>query len=144
MEILTMIGVQKCQFSAKSENWTITYANCSSKLIVNNEWLEYILSLDFPIIIHIKKLYVSIFHKYHQRQCKFRRQWSYLFIVDSISPTRKTFFCIESSPQKFQACKIRSLLSALNRWTGRDLYRATSIVTTLTFVGFCSPKSRLI
>ena len=53
MEILTIIGVQKCQFSAKSEILSNAYAYCSRKLIVNNECLAYIHSLDFPLIIHI-------------------------------------------------------------------------------------------
>ena len=39
IEIMTMIGVQKCQFLAKSENGTNAYAYFSSKLIVNNECL---------------------------------------------------------------------------------------------------------
>ena len=52
IEILTMISVQKCQFLAKSENWTIAYAYCSWKLTVYNECLVYVQSLDFPLIIH--------------------------------------------------------------------------------------------
>ena len=59
MEILTMIGVQKCKFLlnlAKSENWTNAYAYCLNKLIVNNECLAYIHSLDLPLIIHIIKI----------------------------------------------------------------------------------------
>ena len=47
VEILIMIGVQKCQFLAKPENSTNAYAYCSSKLIVNNECLVYVYSLDF-------------------------------------------------------------------------------------------------
>ena len=56
MEILTMIGVQKCQFLAKSENWTNTYAYCSSKLIVNNECLACKHSFDFLLINHITNI----------------------------------------------------------------------------------------
>ena len=56
IEILTMIGVQKCQFLAKSENWTNSSAYCSSKLNVNNECLVYIHSLDFNLIINITKI----------------------------------------------------------------------------------------
>ena len=41
IEILTMIGVQKCQFWAKSESWTTEYACCSCKLIIKNECLVY-------------------------------------------------------------------------------------------------------
>ena len=59
MEILTILGVLKCQFLlnlAKSENWTNAYAYWLNKLIVNNECLAYIHSLDFPLIIHIIKI----------------------------------------------------------------------------------------
>ena len=51
-----MIGVQKCQFLAKPENSINAYAYCSSKLIVNNECLVYVYSLDFPLIIHVTKI----------------------------------------------------------------------------------------
>ena len=50
IEILTMIGVQKCQFLVKSESLTNAYACCSCKWIINNECLVYIHSLDFPLI----------------------------------------------------------------------------------------------
>ena len=56
IEILTIIGVQKCQFLGKSENWTNAYAYCSCKLIFYNECLVYIHSLDFPLIIHITEI----------------------------------------------------------------------------------------
>ena len=56
IEILTMIGVQKCQFLAISENLTNAYAYRSSKLIVYNECLVYVHSLDFPLIILITKI----------------------------------------------------------------------------------------
>ena len=55
-EILTMISVQKCQFSAISENWTNVYACCSCKSIINYECLVYIHSLDFPLIIYARKI----------------------------------------------------------------------------------------
>ena len=57
IEILTMIGVQICQFLAKSDNRTNAYSFCSSKLI-NNECLVYINvhSLDFPQIIYTTKI----------------------------------------------------------------------------------------
>ena len=50
-EILTMISVQKCHFLAISEDCTNVYAFCSFKLIINNECLVYIHSLDFALII---------------------------------------------------------------------------------------------
>ena len=53
IKILTMIGVQKCQFLGKKENWTNAYAYCSSKLIVNNECLVYIHSFN-PKILKLK------------------------------------------------------------------------------------------
>ena len=56
IQILTLIGVRKCQFLAKSENLSNAYAYCSSKSIVNNEYLVYIHSLNFPLIIHITKI----------------------------------------------------------------------------------------
>ena len=56
IEILTLIGVQKCQFLAKSENWTYVYDCCSCKLIMNDECLVYIHSLDFPRNTHITKI----------------------------------------------------------------------------------------
>ena len=56
IEILTMIGVQKWQFLAKSENWKNAYAYCSSKSIDNNECLVYIHSMNFPLIIHVRKI----------------------------------------------------------------------------------------
>ena len=56
IEILTMIGVQKCQFFAKSENLKNAYAYRLSKFIVNNECLVYVHSLNFPLIIHITKI----------------------------------------------------------------------------------------
>ena len=55
-EILTMISVQKCQFLAISEDWTNVYACCSFKLIINNECLIYIHSLDFALIIYVTKI----------------------------------------------------------------------------------------
>ena len=55
-EILTMKGVQKRQFSAKSGSWTNVHACCSSKLIINNKCLVYKHSLDFPLNIHITKI----------------------------------------------------------------------------------------
>ena len=59
IEIMTMIGVQKCQFLAKSENWTNVYACCSCKLIINNECLVpvYTHSLAFSLNIHITKIW---------------------------------------------------------------------------------------
>ena len=42
LEILTMISVQKCQFLAKSEDWTKVYLCCSCKLILKmNVWYVY-------------------------------------------------------------------------------------------------------
>ena len=35
------VGLQKCQFLAKIENWTNVYAFCSRKLIIINEYLIY-------------------------------------------------------------------------------------------------------
>ena len=55
-EILTMISVQKCQFSAISEDWTNVYACCSLKIIINNECLVCIHSLDFALIIYVSKI----------------------------------------------------------------------------------------
>ena len=55
-EILTMISVQKYQFLAISEYWTNVYACCSFKLIINNECLVYIHSLDFVLIIYVTKI----------------------------------------------------------------------------------------
>ena len=57
-EILTVISVQKCQFLAISEYWKIVYACCSFKLIINNECLVYIHSLDFALrlIIYVTKI----------------------------------------------------------------------------------------
>ena len=63
-EILTMISVQNWQCLAISEDWTDVYAWCSFKLIINNECLVYIHSLDFVIIIHetkIRQFHVSQF-----------------------------------------------------------------------------------
>ena len=54
-EILIMIGGQKCQFSAKSENWTNVYVCCSCKLITNDEYLVCLHSFDFTQNTHIKK-----------------------------------------------------------------------------------------
>ena len=54
--IWKIIGVQKCQYLAKWENWTNASAYCSSKLIVSNECLVYIQSLNFPLIINITKI----------------------------------------------------------------------------------------
>ena len=56
VKILTMISVQKYQFSAKSESRTTVYACCPSKLCINNKCLIYINSLDFPLNIHITKI----------------------------------------------------------------------------------------
>ena len=55
-EILPMISVQKCQFLAKSEDWTNVYAFCSFKFIINNECLVNIHSLDFALIIYATKI----------------------------------------------------------------------------------------
>ena len=55
-DILTMIGMQKCNFSGKSENWTYVYACCTCKWITNNEWLVCIYSLDFPLNIYVTKI----------------------------------------------------------------------------------------
>ena len=60
MEILTIIGVQKCQILVKSENWTNVYAFVSSKLIVINECLAYIHSLTFFLLFIQQKMYDSI------------------------------------------------------------------------------------
>ena len=46
IQILTLIGVRKCQFLAKSENWSNAYAYCSNKSIVNNECL---VSIQFEL-----------------------------------------------------------------------------------------------
>ena len=54
-DILTMISVQKRQFLAKSEDWANVYACCSFKLIIYNECLVYIHSLDFALIIYVTK-----------------------------------------------------------------------------------------
>ena len=56
-EILTIEGVQKCQFFKleKLENWTNWYAWHSCKLIINNECLVSIKSLDVPQYIIITK-----------------------------------------------------------------------------------------
>ena len=56
IEILTMMGVQKCHFLAKSENLTNACFYCSSKLIVKNKCLVYKDRLDFPLIFHITKI----------------------------------------------------------------------------------------
>ena len=65
-EILTMISVQKCHFLAISEDWTNMYACCSFKIIINNEYLVCIHSLDFVLIIHVSKIiqiqYLQIWH----------------------------------------------------------------------------------
>ena len=55
-DILTMIGMQKCNFSGKSENWTYVYACCTCKWITNNEWLVCIYILDFPLNIYVTKI----------------------------------------------------------------------------------------
>ena len=55
-EILKMINVQKCKFLAISEDWTNVYACCSLKLIIYNECLVYIYSLDFALIISVTKI----------------------------------------------------------------------------------------
>ena len=55
-EILTIISVQKCQFLAISEDWTNVYACCSFKLIINNECLVYIYSLNFALSIYVTKI----------------------------------------------------------------------------------------
>ena len=55
-EILTMISVQKCQVLAISEDWTNVHACCSFKLIINNECLVFIHSLDFALIIYVTKI----------------------------------------------------------------------------------------
>ena len=47
----TEIRVTKYQFLAMSENLTNYHAYCSFKLIFNNEWLIFIHSLDFLLII---------------------------------------------------------------------------------------------
>ena len=47
----TEIRVTKGQFLTMSENLTNDHAYCSCKLIFNNEWLIFIHSLDFPLII---------------------------------------------------------------------------------------------
>ena len=56
IEILTIIGVQKCQFLAKSENWTNVFVGCSCKLISNDESLAYIHSLGVLLNTHITKI----------------------------------------------------------------------------------------
>ena len=55
-EILTMISGQKCQFLAISEDWTNVYACCLFKIIINNECLVCIHSLDFALIIYVSKI----------------------------------------------------------------------------------------
>ena len=55
IEILTMIGVQKCQFLAKSESWTTVYACCSCKLIINKCLVD-IHILNFPLHIAFTKI----------------------------------------------------------------------------------------
>ena len=47
LEILKMTSVENGQLIVKSENWTNAYVYCSSKLIVQNECLVYVHSLDF-------------------------------------------------------------------------------------------------
>ena len=56
IHVLTMISVPKCQFLAISEDWTNVYTCCLFKLIINNEWLVYIHSLDFALIIYVTKI----------------------------------------------------------------------------------------
>ena len=41
---------------AISEDWTIGYACCSFKLIIHNECLVYMHSLDFALIIYVTKI----------------------------------------------------------------------------------------
>ena len=58
-EILRMISVQKCQFFlliSYIRKLTNVYARCSCKLIIIKEWLVYIHSLDFPLIIYVTKI----------------------------------------------------------------------------------------
>ena len=62
-EILMMINVQKCQVLAISEDGTNVYACCSFKIIINNEYLVYIYSLDFALIIN-----VTIIRRFHVSQ----------------------------------------------------------------------------
>ena len=75
IEILTIVGMQKCQFLAKSENWTNVYVGCSCKLIIYDESLVYLHSLD----VLPNKLYNSIFYRSDQQQGQFCSSWSYLF-----------------------------------------------------------------
>ena len=52
-EKMMMMGVQKYQFLAKSENLTNLYACSSCKLIINNKCLVYKHNLNFPLNIQI-------------------------------------------------------------------------------------------
>ena len=70
-----MINVQKWQFLAISEDWTIVYAGYSFELIINNEFLVYIKSLYFALIIYYQKLYTFTFHNFEMEQGQFRRSW---------------------------------------------------------------------
>ena len=59
---MLMISVQKWQFLAISENWTNIYVCCSCKLIIklNNKCFVYIHSLDFSLIIYVRK--IGLYH----------------------------------------------------------------------------------
>ena len=48
-------------------------------LIMNDECLVYIHSLDFPLNTHITKIVQFHIHKFDQQQGQFRRSWSYLY-----------------------------------------------------------------
>ena len=47
---------KNCQFLAKSENWANLCTCCSYRLIINDECLVYIHSLDFSLNTHITKI----------------------------------------------------------------------------------------
>ena len=54
--VLILIGVQKCQFLAKSANLTNSDAYFSCKLIPYNECLKRVHSFDFSPNIHTTKI----------------------------------------------------------------------------------------
>ena len=55
-EVGNRIIVQKWQLLAISEKWTSVLACCSCKLIINNECLVYVYSLEFPLIIYLTEI----------------------------------------------------------------------------------------
>ena len=76
-----MISVQKCQFLAISEDWTNVYACFSFKLIVKNECLVSIHSLDFALLIYVTKI-----RKFHVSQFWNGTGTISLFVVLALCP----------------------------------------------------------